>query len=239
MAMVEVGRIAAIWRHPVKSMRGEAVETARLGWNGIDGDRQYAFYRACDGSRFPWLTGRDVAELVLHEARYAEPANPRSSAVQVTAPDGHAFDLRDPALCARLGRMAGRELRLLQLGRGTFDSMPVSLVTRRTLERLGERFGRPLETARFRINIVLDSDLSEGEWLGRTLVFGDAGAGPRLRVNRTIPRCRMITIDPATAQTDPAILRMVQDEFANEVGVYCAPDTIGALRRGERVRLAA
>ena len=234
--MTEIGRVAAIWRYPVKSMRGEAMATAALGWNGLDGDRQYAFYKAADGSRFPWLTGRDAAALVLHRARYDDPASPRTSPVRVTSPDGADFDLRDPALAARLGAAAAHEVRLLQLGRGAFDSMPVSVVTRATLAALGEGFGRPLEEARFRINIIIDSEAREGDWLGRTLAFGDDD-GPRVRVNRGIQRCRMITIDPATAAEEPAILRMVAGRFDNEVGVYCAPDAIGALREGDRVRL--
>ena len=34
-----VGRIAEIWRHPVKSMEGERIERALLGASGIPGDR--------------------------------------------------------------------------------------------------------------------------------------------------------------------------------------------------------
>ncbi len=236
-AMIEIGRVAAIYRHPVKSMRGERLDSAALGWNGIDGDRQYAFYKATDGSRFPWLSGRDIAALVLHRARYLDPANPRNSAVRVTVPEGAEFDVRDPDLAGRLGAAAGREIRLLQLGRGTFDSMPISVVTRATLDAVGRGFGRPLEEARFRINIILDSDRREGDWLGGTLVFGDGAEQPRLGVNRRIARCRMITIDPETAATDPAILRLVAQRFDNEIGVYCTPDTTGILCKGDPVRL--
>jgi uncharacterized protein len=237
MALIDVGRIAAIWRYPVKSMRGEQMNSAALGWNGLDGDRQYAFYKAADGSRFPWLTGRDVAELVLHRATYVDGASPRTSPVQVAAPDGADFDIRDPVLADRLGAAADREIRLLQLGRGAFDSMPVSVVTLGTLDVVGESVGRPLDKARFRINIIIDSDRREGDWLGGTLIFGDDD-GPRVRVNRRISRCRMITIDPATAASDPAVLRVVVENFSNEVGVYCAPDMIGTVRKGDRVRLA-
>ena len=237
MAADEIGRVAAIHRYPVKSMRGEAMASAALGWNGIEGDRQYAFYRAGDGSRFPWLTGRDIADLVRHAATYADPADPRRSPVWVTAPDGAEFDLRAPALAARLAAACGEEVRLLQLGRGTFDSMPVSVVTGAMFRALGEAFGGPLDAARFRINLILDSEAREEEWLGRTLIFGEGDAAVRLRVNRPIPRCRMITIDPATAERDPAVLRLVAERFGNMVGAYCAPDRPGTVRAGDRVRL--
>ncbi|HEV2300278.1 MAG TPA: MOSC N-terminal beta barrel domain-containing protein [Stellaceae bacterium] len=235
----EIGRIAAIWRFPVKSMRGERLAAAELRWSGLDGDRQYAFYRAGDGSRFPWLSGRDLAELVLYEPRYAEPANPRRSPLEVAAPDGTQYGINDGALAARLASAAGRELRLLQLGRGAFDSMPVSVVARRTIEAVGARLGRALEETRFRANIVVDAfdGSAERDWLGATLVFGESEGAPRLRVNRPIPRCRMITIDPATGAKDPAIIETVAAEFMNEIGVYCAPEAVGALSVGDPVRL--
>jgi hypothetical protein len=37
-----VGRIAEIWRHPVKSMAGERIEEAEIGPMGIPGDRAWA-----------------------------------------------------------------------------------------------------------------------------------------------------------------------------------------------------
>jgi hypothetical protein len=107
VALIDIGTIRAINRYPVKSMAGENLAAATLRWPGIDGDRQYAFYRADNTSRFPWLTGRDVASLVVHAARYLDPADPRRSPVRVTALDGREHDVGDPALCAALGETAG------------------------------------------------------------------------------------------------------------------------------------
>jgi hypothetical protein len=105
--------------------------------------------------------------------------------------------------------------------------------------RVVNPLGQPLDEARFRANIVLETSngSTERDWLGGTLVFGEGEAAPRLRVNRPIPRCRMITIDPATGVKDPRILETVAAEFGNEIGVYCAPDGIGTLRLGDPVRL--
>src|SRR5436853_7371656 len=123
-----IGTVKAIYRYPVKSMGGESLRSAALRWPGIDGDRQYAFYRAANMSRFPWLTGREVPEMVTYSARYVEADNPRHSAVQVAA-RGHEFLLGDPELRKLLSGAAGEEVRLLQVGRGTFDSMPVSVLS--------------------------------------------------------------------------------------------------------------
>lgn len=36
------GKVKALWRHPVKSMQGEAVESAYFDGRGMLGDRAYA-----------------------------------------------------------------------------------------------------------------------------------------------------------------------------------------------------
>ena len=50
---IEIGQVEAIYRYPVKSMRGERLEAATLGWSGIEGDRRLAFRRVEDRSGNP------------------------------------------------------------------------------------------------------------------------------------------------------------------------------------------
>jgi uncharacterized protein len=63
---MELGRISAIFRYPVKSMAGELLEVARLSC-GIEGDRRLAFRRLTDKSGFPWLTASKLPELLLYK----------------------------------------------------------------------------------------------------------------------------------------------------------------------------
>ena len=63
--MNEVGRISAIYRYPVKSMAGEQMSSAQLGWHGLDGDRRLAFVRRGVKTGMPWLTGGKLASLVF------------------------------------------------------------------------------------------------------------------------------------------------------------------------------
>lgn len=237
MAAHEIGTVEALWRYPVKSMRGEALQSIGLRWTGLDGDRQYAFFRAADRSRFPWLTGRTVPDLVTYVPRYADPADPRKSALRVTAPDGTAFDVADDALRRRLSDIARDEIRLIQIGRGTFDSGSVSVITTATEATLDRAFGAPLGTRRFRPNIVIRSDTRETDWLGGTLVFGDRPESARLRLNRPIERCSFITVDPDTGSKDPRVQRMVAQDFANQAGAYGAAEADGTIALGDRVRL--
>src|SRR6266513_2685409 len=55
----------AIFRYPVKSMGGERLEVAKLGWHGLEGDRRLAFRRLDDRSGFPWLTASKLPDLIL------------------------------------------------------------------------------------------------------------------------------------------------------------------------------
>ena len=59
---IEIGRVEAIYRYPVKSMAGEKLEMAQLGWHGIEGDRRLALRRLNDNSGFPWLTATKLPE---------------------------------------------------------------------------------------------------------------------------------------------------------------------------------
>ena len=232
--MTVVGKVVALARFPVKSMAGEAMEAVELRWTGMAGDRQYAFVQQGNHGRFPWLTGREFSDMVRYRARFTDPGDVRASSVTVEAPDGAGFDLRDPALAARLSDASGKPSSLIQIGRGIFDSMPVSIVTTQSLARLEAAHGSALDPRRFRINVLIESDEPESAWAGRRLGFG---GGAELLVNDPIPRCAMVTICPDTAQRDPTVLRTVAQTFDNHLGHYAAAARLGMIRPGDAVRL--
>ena len=237
----DLGTVVAIRRYPVKSMQAEPVDAAALHWTGLHGDRQYAFCKAADTSDFPWLTGREVPSLVRHAARYSDPSDPRRAQVCVTAPDGTEFDVADPALAERLADAVKAPVRLLRLGRGAFDAMPLSIVTTNMGQAISQAHGAPVSLGRFRANLVIRPDdpaVTEQGWLGHALTFGDARAAPALRVDWPIPRCAMVAIDPVTAVRDAGVLRTVVQRFQNEVGADCTVQAPGIIRLGDRVRLA-
>src|SRR3990172_1540050 len=61
--MAIVGRVDSLWRYPVKSMRGEELEEAFLGFSGIYGDRMFAFKSSGNPKGFPYVTGREQKEM--------------------------------------------------------------------------------------------------------------------------------------------------------------------------------
>lgn len=229
-----LGHVAALWRYPVKSMAGEPLDRAHLGRNGLAGDRRWGFlhpHRSRSG--FPWLTLRDDATLARYRPRVEDPQRPDRSSVAVRTPSGAELDVTDPALAAELGATGG----LLKLDRGTFDTLPVSLISRASIDALAARVGRPLELARFRPNIVLDVDapFTEDTWVGATLTLGDA----RLRIDARDQRCVVITLDPHTGERDPTILKTLGAERDTCLGVYGTVITPGELRVGDPITRAS
>lgn len=231
-----VGHVAALNRFPVKSMAGETLSVAELDWQGIEGDRQYAFVRKANGTRFPWLTAREVPALVLHRAAFVDPGAPKISAVLVETPDGAAVSLHDPLLHGRLEAAAGEPVALIQVARGIYDSMPISIVTTASHAGVEAAHGGALDPRRFRSNLVIESELPVNAWQGLRLAFGD-GEGAVVQMADPIPRCAMITLDPDTAAKDARILRTVAQRFGNAYGVYATPARPGLIRAGDPVRV--
>jgi uncharacterized protein len=227
-----IGHVRDLRRFPVKSMGGEARDALELRWPGILGDRQFAFHRLAERGRFPWLTARNVAAMVLHQPRYADPDDPRTSAVTVRIPEGEEMDLHDPALLARLAAEAGQPIGLMQVGRGVFDTMPVSLGTTGGLGLVDAMHGAALDPRRFRLNILIETSEPEEALKGRRLAFG---SGAALLVNEGIPRCAMVQVDPDTALRDPSVQKTVVHHFDNCVGLYAATAACGAIRMGDAV----
>ncbi|MDZ5448221.1 MOSC domain-containing protein [Labrys sp. ZIDIC5] len=234
-----IGIIRRIQRFPVKSMGSDILDMAELRWNGLAGDRQYAFVKTQDRGRFPYLTGRDLPDLLLYRARYLTPGDPKTSALTVVSPKGGEYDIDDPALCRELSEAAGEPVHLMQLGRGHFDSAVISLVSTTTAGRLAQAHGGDIDLQRFRINLLIepaDAGTWERDWLGKRVSIGNREV--RLRTDRPIDRCVMITLDPQTAQRTPAIMKTVARQFTNQIGIYGTIEQPGTITLDDDIRLA-
>jgi uncharacterized protein YcbX len=213
-----LGRIAGLWRYPVKSMGAETLAEIDASWHGFAGDRRWAFARnAVVQSGFPWLTIRERPDMCHYQPSFVEPARPDKSPTVVRTPTGAVFDVADPALAAELCTEGARVIRH---DRGIFDTFPLSLITTQTIGRLGELVGTPLAVGRFRPNIVLDAEneapFCEDDWVGRTLRIGSL----RVRIDKRDGRCVVITIDPVTTQRNTDVLRTVARDRQGCLGVY-------------------
>src|SRR5271165_314983 len=118
--LVEIGQVEAIFRYPVKSMRGEPLEFANLGWHGLEGDRRLAFRRMDDRSGFPWLTASKLPELVLFTPRRREGEAREDGArdllpTHIRTPDGEELPVFGEDLAAEVGRRYGARVEMMQL----------------------------------------------------------------------------------------------------------------------------
>jgi uncharacterized protein len=236
-----VGTVAAIYRYPVKSMRGESLAEAHLWWHGLDGDRRFAFVKTGNLSAFPWFTGREFPDLVRYTPYFVTPDDVINSPVRVQTPEGDDVPLESPALCQQFAEHYSAPVHLMKNGRGAFDSQALSLISLASLAALGSTSGQPVDARRFRANIVLDTvdsaPFQEEQWLGGVVHFGSAEQAPRALLTGKIPRCMMINIDPDTATRQPAVLREVAAHHHGCAAVYGSTQVPGTIRVGDTVRL--
>src|SRR3989475_11604621 len=118
---IEIGQVEAIFRYPVKSMGGERLEVARLGWHGLDGDRRLAFRRMEDRTGFPWLSASKLPDLLLfapHRRENGDPAEPPS---HVRTPDGEEMPVFGEELATEVGRRLRAPVQIMRLKHGIFD----------------------------------------------------------------------------------------------------------------------
>lgn len=235
--MQSVGVLCQLGRYPVKSMRGECLPAATLTLQGVLADRRYAFVQTASRTSFPWLTARELPELLCYGTS-VEAAGPQEADVTVTTPGGEKFPIKSDALRQALEARSGRELFLLQDYRGSYDVAPVSLISRQTIARIAEESETPADPLRFRPNLLLDLEhgaaFDELNWVGRILRVGNAA---RIAITQVDQRCMIITLDPASAKPSPAVLRCVAQWHKQCAGVYATVLTPGEVRVGDIVSL--
>jgi uncharacterized protein len=258
-----VGHVDSLWRYPVKSMCGEELKESFVGFSGIYGDRFYAFRSSAALKGFPYLTGREQEELLLYRPRYRHPehmtkppnlveaeaiapgltpvyASPADLMVDVETPMGDLLPIDDPRLISKVreGIRDVHELTLLRSDRAMTDCRPLSLFSLQTARKLSEELGSDLDKRRFRANIYVElaseNGFGEDEFVGKTLRIGTKAV---IMVMDRDPRCKMITLDPDTAEANPEIMRRVARSHDGKAGVYCAVLVEGMIRRGDEIAL--
>jgi uncharacterized protein YcbX len=145
-----------------------------------------------------------------------------------------------------LSEFVGRRLTLLWAEQHTVDrgyrGGTVSLVSRASLDRLGEEAGaaEPVDSRRFRMLFEIDGVPAheEDEWLGTQVRVGTA----TIRLNGDVGRCVVTSHDPERGVTDLdtlGVLAQYRREGRNEplpFGVYGAVAVPGRVRVGDAVQ---
>src|SRR6202451_2621928 len=243
---IEIGQVEAIFRYPVKSMGGERLEVAELGWHGLDGDRRLAFRRIDDRSGFPWLTAGKLPDLVLFAPCRREDGAQGDLPTHIRTPDGEEMPVFGEELAAEVGRRYGAPVGMMQMKHGIFDDASISVIASDTVREIARLAGLSSDVRRFRPNVVVrllrPVPFQEDEWLGGVLSFGkkdeDDGA-PAIAVTMRDVRCSMVNLDPDTASPAPGVLKAVVRANQNNAGIYGTVMRIGRLEVGQTVFLHA
>ena len=243
-----VGQVESLWRYPVKSMRGEELQEVFVGFSGFYGDRLYAFRSSAAPKGFPYFTGREHEKMLLYRAAYrhaehmVKPTNlaeaeaiapgltpvyadPSDLFVDVETPTGELFAIDDPVLISKLREEVrdAHELKLVRSERAMTDCRPIALFSTKTAQQLGRELGTDMDKRQFRANVYVDLEskkaFGEDEFVGRTLRIG---AKTTIAVTDRDPRCKMITLDPDTADENAEVMRLVAGAREGKVGVYRA-----------------
>ena len=211
--------VQALWRYPVKSMRGERLSEATLLKSGIQGDRNIVVVSQARGSI---VTARTHPGLLGLQASV--------SAKGVTTIEGHLW--HSPEALALTCKAAGESVQLVDAGEHTerFDVLPLLVATDGAIEELD------MDLRRLRPNVVIGGVEGQRErgWPGAVLRSGELA----IQVAQLRMRCVMTTFDPDTLRQDLRILRKIVKEANGKLALDCAVAAPGVLRQGDPMTLS-
>lgn len=239
-----------LYRYPVKSMQGFAVESVELRPSGIDGDRGRALIDVASGRL---MSAKRWSRLLLAVA----------DDNGITLPDGTHRPYEAEDMDRVLSTWLERDVALQQVGPdvdlsyemtfdppnddaelyeipapvGSFlDLAPVHLVSRQTLH--GGVETRPdlnWDVRRFRPNLVVDAAgttaFGEDAWCGRQLRIGSAV----VEALQPTVRCAMPLRAQPGLESQPALFRALDEIHANHLGIYLSVVTPGEIRVGDQI----
>ena len=233
-------RVLEIWRYPVKSLQGERLDSALVGVEGIEGDRQWAIFDVATGFG---LTGRREGALLHASARTVD------GRVEVVLPDG-SVAADDEALSTWIGRpVALRNTDQAESRRfespedfeneeagnwraftgalGSFRDDQNAAVSIASTGSLGDWPQR-----RFRPNLVV-SGSGEDDLVGSAIAIGEA----RLSVQARLGRCVMVTRPQPGIERDLDVLRTIHRERGHTFAVGATIVNAGVITVGDPVEV--
>lgn len=184
-----IGRVAELWRYPVKSLGGERLACATLEARGMAGDRLWAV-RGEDGRIGSGKTTRRFRRMphLLSLTAHTDP----DGVVWIAFPDGRCGRADDPQTAAWVGEVTGAGVGLGEdEGAAHFDDAPLHVVTTADLADLQASRGgaAPTDPRRFRPNLVVEAEV--GLVPGGRCLVGEAAT---IATTGATVRCVMTTM---------------------------------------------
>lgn len=236
---IKIGEVEGLFRYPVKSMMGETLEVADLGWHGLHGDRRLAFRRVDERGGFPWLTASKLPELILFAPRRRAAATATDLPTHVLTPEGRELAVFGQDLATDVGRRLGARVEMMHLDRGIFDEASISVIAAATVGEVARLADQRSDVRRFRPNILIASSRSvpfeEDEWVGGLMSFGETSEAATIAITNRDERCSMVNLDPDSARPAPDVLKAIVRARDNKAGVYGAVIRRGRIAVGQPI----
>jgi uncharacterized protein YcbX len=237
-----IATVAQLYFYPVKSMAGISLQQAYVGFDGILGDRQYAFVHTSQAATnsFPWMTARQSSRMLLYQPQLDTMPTPddNEQPVLVRTPDGTVRAVDDSVLCDEIAAINGNPLFLLKSNRGNFDAQHLSLFSLTSVDALASEAGSAIDHRQFRANIYMQPAsgraFDEEAWTGHLL---QVGKSVLVGITKRDGRCMIVNLDPTTGDQNPAVLRAIAQRHDRQAGVYGNIIRRGLIRVGDEIRL--
>ena len=241
MCAVRVGEVAKLVRYPVKSMAGMEESSSILDWHGLSGDRRIGVRQVDRATDFPWLTAGRMPELLRFRPGDIDRQSPGLLPTSVLTPSGASWGIYSDELREEIGDMAGCSVELMALKHGIYDDSVISVIATPTVTEICSEAGVGVDSRRFRANIEISGDalgpFADDEWVGRMITIGESPNAPAIFVTKRDERCRMISLDPDTADHDSRVLATAMQLNDNHAGVYGTVVAVGTIQIGDSVYL--
>jgi uncharacterized protein YcbX len=243
-----VGRVAELWRYPVKSFAGERIDRADVDAAGIPGDRRFALRSLGSGKILSAKRPSIGTRLLELGARL----DPDSGTVTIDL-GGRTVTTADRAGVEAAPALALSDVTVdfpiaLATAKNSFvDLAGLQMVTTASLAELAAQSpASDVSVERFRPSLVIDtgaeSGFVENEWAGRAAQLG----GAEIAFTVASPRCVMTTLAQHSLPRDLAILRTLADHNRIEMeglgryaclGIYAEVTTPGTVAVGDSLTL--
>lgn len=259
MSRRQIGKVGALWRYPVKSMRGEPLNEAWVTERGIAGDRTWAVRELDRGGI---MSARTFPNLLMLRAGYeGEPSTDPAASIKIELPDGGTIVPDDPQAQAilsgllrrrvsleriRIDRLNAEELEAITRGeaypphRDFFDEEVLHLVATGTLAFMCELQPRSdFDSRRFRANVYVDTGEEADGFIEDRWLEGELEIAEQVRIVGIRPavRCAMTTHPQSELPHDVNILRTAWQYHQAYVGVFAAVGAPGKIRVNDPVVL--
>jgi len=244
-----------LYRYPVKGLSPEKLaRTALVAGQGIAGDRRFAIAHGStvfDTEAPAWMPKHNFLMLAKNE-RLALLRTVFDDATGTLTIERNGRQVVRADISTQTGRTLVEQFFAAFMGSESRGSPKLveapghmfSDTARKVVSLIGlasiadiERVARaPVDPLRFRANLYLAGTRAweEFDWLGREIAVGQA----RLRVLDRIDRCPATSVNPATAQRDMNVPRLLQDGFRHiDCGVFAEIVAGGEIAPGDEVTL--